>query len=120
MKWREQRELKKKAEAAKKKSVFAVRHLQHNDNDKTQEIKKPITKPVAKTDLSQKRVTRSSARLAKQPSKTLLGGKTNIKDAKLSKKTTNTKVCMTYTCLIHSLSVITGWIYCHLASLLII
>lgn len=73
LKWREQRELKRKAEAAKKqqKGVFAVRHVQHDNKTllapfPTEATKISTKKPKSVSVPPAKRVTRSSARLAKK------------------------------------------------------
>lgn len=70
LKWREQKELKRKADAMSKsqKTVFAVRHIQYNDQTtlfpppNTKHSKKIPSKP--KENVKDKIVTRSSARLA--------------------------------------------------------
>lgn len=94
LKWREQRELKKKADAATKgqKSVFAVRHIQYNDNNPTlapvgiKPNKKTVPKP--KETIPEKRVTRSSARIAnKQPTTPAATKvKSTVKDVVKAKK----------------------------------
>lgn len=103
MKWREQREMKRKAEASTKsqKTVFAVRHVQHNDINplskplNTKPPKKAAPKP--KETIPKTRVTRSSARIAaKPPTKPVTRGRSasSSKEVKTKKKTASKQVCL--------------------------
>jgi len=103
LKWREQRELKRKVDAASKneKTVFAVRHIQYNDTStlfppvNTKQSKKIA--PTSKEKIQDKRVTRSSARIAaKMPTKpaTKTQSVTDSKEIKPTRKTTTKQVLM--------------------------
>lgn len=96
LKWREQRELKRKAEAVKKqqKGVFAVRHVQHDKKPllapfPTKATRISPKKPKSVSVPPAKRVTRSSARLASK--QTAVKPQPKSRPASSRKDTSSTK-----------------------------